>query len=106
MKRLYSFILLLLIVQAASAQGKQFSVCALNVDGLPKKVATYDVNPDGPGSEGTRKISAYLAGKGYDFIAVSEDFNYNGSLLSCLEGYNSGTCPTTGAPTAGTKPVP
>jgi len=91
MKRLYTFVLLLLIVQAASAQGKQFSVCALNVDGLPKKVATYDVNPDGPGSEGTRKISAYLAGKGYDFIAVSEDFNYNGSLLSCLEGYNSGT---------------
>ena len=61
-----------------------FSVAALNVDGLPNKIATIDLNPDGPGSEGTKKISRYLAAKGYDLIGVSEDFNYHGSLISSL----------------------
>lgn len=77
--------------QTVSAEGETFTVCALNVDGLPKKILTIDVNPDGPGSEGTRLISSYLAGKNYDLIGLSEDFNYHSSLLSCLENYNSGT---------------
>ena len=51
-----------------------FTAVALNVDGLPNKIATYDLNPDGPGRNGTLKISQYLASKGYDFIGCSEDF--------------------------------
>lgn len=65
-----------------------FTVAALNVDGLPKEinyiVGKYELNPDGPGSEGTTKISRYLASKSYDLIGCSEDFNYNGSLMESL----------------------
>ena len=68
-----------------------FTAVALNVDGLPNKIANYDLNPDGPGRDGTLKISQYLASKGYDFIGCSEDFNYNGALMESLDGYSCGT---------------
>ena len=69
-----------------------FTAVALNVDGLPQKVAFVTINEDGPGSDGTKLISQYLAGKRYDFIGVSEDFNYHGSLMTALSNeYNSGT---------------
>lgn len=68
-----------------------FTAAALNVDGLPQRIATIELNADGPGSEGTKKISQYLAAKGYDIIGVSEDFNYHGSLMGDLEGYSSGS---------------
>ncbi len=69
-----------------------FTATALNVDGLPQKVAFVTINEDGPGSDGTKLISKYLKGKGYDFIGVSEDFNYHGSLMSELDGeYDCGT---------------
>ena len=61
-----------------------FTAVALNVDGLPNKIASIDLNPDGPGADGTRKISRYLASKNYDFIGCSEDFNYNGPLMESL----------------------
>ena len=70
--------------QTAEAQttvSTTFKVCALNVDGLPQKILTYDLNPDGPGSDGTKKIGQYIAKSGIDVIGLSEDFNYNGSLL-------------------------
>lgn len=69
-----------------------FTCVALNVDGLPNRIATVDLNPDGPGSDGTKKISRYLASKDYDFIGCSEDFNYNGSLMESLnDRYSCGT---------------
>lgn len=69
-----------------------FNAVALNVDGLPQKIAFFNLNEDGPGSEGTKLISQYLARKGYDLIGVSEDFNYHGSLMSALTNdYSSGT---------------
>lgn len=69
-----------------------FSAVALNVDGLPNTVAGITVNEDGPGSKGTKKISSYLAAKGYDMIGCSEDFNYNGSLMESLSAnYTCGT---------------
>lgn len=70
---------------------KTFTVCALNVDGLPQSVAGYELNADGPGAEGTKLISRYLSRKGYDILGVSEDFNYNGSLMESLGGYSCGT---------------
>ena len=68
-----------------------FTAVALNVDGLPNTVAGISLNPDGPGSDGTKKISRYLAAKGYDVIGTSEDFNYHRSLMESLSGYSSGT---------------
>ncbi|MBQ1759239.1 MAG: hypothetical protein IIZ94_06125, partial [Prevotella sp.] len=73
-------------------ESEEFTAVALNVDGLPQRVATISLNPDGPGSDGTKKISRYLASKGYDFIGCSEDFNYHGSLMQSLEdNYYCGT---------------
>ena len=70
----------------------EFTAVALNVDGLPQKIlGVITINEDGPGSDGTKLISQYLASKGYDFIGVSEDFNYHGSLMSELGNYASGT---------------
>lgn len=79
----------LAISLANTLQEGTFTAVALNVDGLPKEikygVGKYELNPDGPGADGTRKISQYLASKNYDFIGCSEDFNYNGSLMESLE---------------------
>ena len=69
-----------------------FTAVALNVDGLPNKIATISLNPDGPGADGTKLISRYLASKDYDIIGCSEDFNYNGSLMESLnDRYSCGT---------------
>lgn len=69
-----------------------FKVAALNVDGLPKKIATVEINPDGKEAEGATAIGQKLATMGYDVIAVSEDFDFNESLASPLAGvYESGT---------------
>ena len=70
----------------------ELTAVALNVDGLPNKILTYTLNEDGPGEEGTKKISRYLAAKGYDIIGCSEDFNYNGALMESLkENYSCGS---------------
>lgn len=62
-----------------------FTACALNVDGLPQQVLyVIDINPTGPGSDGTKKISTYLSNKAYDIMAFSEDFNYHSELTSQL----------------------
>ena len=81
--------------ERALQQGS-FTATALNVDGLPQTVnyvvGKYELNPDGPGEDGTKKISKFLSGKNYDFIGCSEDFNYNGSLMSELnDRYSCGT---------------
>lgn len=86
----------LCITPARTLQEGTFTAVALNVDGLPQSinlgVTSIDLNPDGPGADGTLKISQYLASKGYDFIGCSEDFNYNGSLMESLKDrYDCGT---------------
>lgn len=68
-----------------------FTCAALNVDGLPAKVSFVNVNPNGPQSEGTKKISQAAANAGWDFFAVSEDFNFDTELNSALGEYNHGT---------------
>ena len=75
-----------------SKEEASFTAAALNVDGLPQKILGFiTVNEDGPGSDGTKLISKYLKKKGYDFIGVSEDFNYHGSLMSEIDDdYASG----------------
>lgn len=66
-------------------QGK-FTCAALNVDGLPSVI-----NSDGPGSDGTKTIGNLMNGIGYDFIAVSEDFEYHDELANGMTNYNMGT---------------
>ena len=66
-------------------QGK-FTCAALNVDGLPQLI-----NSEGPGSEGTQTLGNIMNGLGYDFIAVSEDFEYHNDLVSGMNNYNIGT---------------
>lgn len=68
-----------------AVQGK-FTCAALNVDGLLSLI-----NPDGPGSNGTKTISNIMNGIGYDFIAVSEDFEYHDELANGMTNYNMGT---------------
>ncbi|MBQ9163735.1 MAG: hypothetical protein IJ163_03055 [Bacteroidaceae bacterium] len=74
---------------------KNFTVCALNVDGLPQRILTLNLNEDGPGEEGTKLISQYLASKGYDILGFSEDFNYDGSLRRYMTDYSYGTIRST-----------
>lgn len=86
----------LVIMPYRNVEEGTFTAVALNVDGLPKEInyvfGKYELNPDGPGTEGTLKISQYLASKNYDFIGCSEDFNYNGSLMEYLKDqYSCGT---------------
>ena len=68
-----------------------FSVCSLNVDGLPESILFVTLNTDGPQAAGTRLISQYLAQNGYDLIGVQEDFNFDDELKSSLGNYGSGT---------------
>lgn len=81
--------------QTTMAQGNDnltFTVCALNVDGLPTNILGIPTNPDGKGAEGAKAIGSYLHDKGYDIVALSEDFNYHENLVSTLgNDYNVGT---------------
>lgn len=90
MKKLFA-IMAVLAATAAHADEHQFTAASLNVDGLPASIATVNINPDGPGSAGTTLMSQVLASKGYDILAVSEDFNFDSELMSSLSGtYNCG----------------
>ena len=73
-----------------------FTAATLNVDGLPLTlsfpiVGDKDINPDGPGTDGTKLISSYIANKQIDVVAFQEDFNYNTELKSSMGGYSFGT---------------
>ena len=66
----------------------RFTCATLNVDGLP---SIPIINNDGPGSDGTAEIGRILNGLGYDFIAVSEDFEYHNQLANAMGNYKAGT---------------
>lgn len=66
-------------------QGR-FTCAALNVDGLPTSI-----NSGGPGADGTAELGRIMNGLGYDFIAVSEDFDYHDELAGAMSDYNVGT---------------
>lgn len=79
-------------VAQTTAQKQTFTVCPLNVDGLPATIFGVSVNPDGPGADGTKKIGEYLSQKGIDILGFSEDFTYNDELTSTLgTGYTVST---------------
>ena len=91
MKRiLICLFVLSLCLPDAIAGEDVFTVASLNVDGLPTYIGNIHINPYGPGGE-TVRVSQFLARKGYDFIGVQEDFNYDEELRSALEPeYSSG----------------
>lgn len=58
-----------------------FTICTLNVDGLP----AYDfVNDDGSDTKYNPVISRYLADHHFDFIGVQENFDFDQELGRCL----------------------
>ena len=69
----------------------QFTCATYNVDGLPKKIAFVTVNPDGPGTEGTKKMAAKITADNWDFFGVSEDFTNHSTLVSGLPEFTFGT---------------
>ena len=68
----------------------QFTCATYNVDGLPKKISLFTINGDGPGADGTKKISAKIAQQNWDFVGFSEDFEYHSNLTSSLSNYQWG----------------
>lgn len=68
-----------------------FTCATLNVDGLPEKISLVSINGDGPGASGTTSIGQVVQSLGWDFMAVSEDFEYHSQLAAALTGYNAGT---------------
>lgn len=78
------------------AQSTDFTVASLNVDGMPNKVSvlgvTVTLNPDAQESAGATNIGNGIARQGWDFIALSEDFNFHEDLMKPISNYyNSGT---------------
>lgn len=87
--RIYSIIGALVlawcVASGASAQEKStFTLMSLNVDGLPGKIFVFNVNPDGPKSAGSERVSEYLAKKDCDILCLQEDFNYRWEIWSRL----------------------
>ncbi len=71
---------------------KTFTVCPLNVDGLPTEILGFQINPDGKGADGATDIGNYLKAKGIDVLTFSEDFNYHTNLIAPLtDTYSVGT---------------
>ena len=69
-----------------------FTCATLNVDGLLNINYVFGhLNPDGPGASGTTKMGQIVNSLGWDFLAVSEDFEYNDELVSAMTRYESGT---------------
>ena len=68
-----------------TVNAEEFTITTLNVDGLPQKVLSVSVNPDGPGETYTPLIGKFLTANGSDFIVVQENFNFNAQLCSILE---------------------
>ncbi len=63
-----------------------FTCATLNVDGLPS-----GINSDGPGKQGTITLGNKANSLGWDFLAVSEDFEYHAQLAAAMSNYNAGT---------------
>ena len=47
----------------------------------------YELNADGPGSNGTKAISQKIATSGWDIVTFQENFTYNSELESAMKQY-------------------
>ena len=89
--RLYKILALLLTVhyslfisEAQAQTPSTFSVATLNVDGLPGRIAFFNLNSEGPQMMGSLRISKYLADKNCDILCLQENFNYHLEIWSQL----------------------
>lgn len=89
-----SFALITLLAPNSSFAQRSYSFNAttLNVDGLPNKIGVFDVNSDGKEEEGAKAIGNETRTKGWDIVAMSEDFNFHDYLIAPISDlYYAGT---------------
>lgn len=89
-----SFALMTLLAQnsAFAQRSYSFNATTLNVDGLPNKILGINVNPDGKEEEGAKAIGNETRTKGWDIVAMSEDFNFHDYLIAPISDlYYAGT---------------
>ena len=67
-----------------------FTCATLNVDGLPQTINLIPINKEGPGADGTTKIGQAVNNLDWDFLAVSEDFEYHTQLAAAMTNYEAG----------------
>lgn len=84
MKRriLLSCIALSAMLSAMAQRHYTFNAVALNVDGLPKKIASIEINPDGKEAAGATTLCNKIANSGWDIVGFSEDFNFHNELTA------------------------
>ena len=68
-----------------------FTCATLNVDGLPQTIGLIPINKNGPGADGTTKIGQAVNNQDWNFLAVSEDFEYHTQLATAMSNYKAGT---------------
>ena len=89
-----SFALMTLLApnSAFAQRSYSFNATTLNVDGLPRTILGYNVNSDGKEEEGAKAIGNETRTKGWDIVAMSEDFNFHDYLIAPISDlYNVGT---------------
>lgn len=65
-----------------------FNAVSLNVDGLPTQLGIIQINPDGSGATGAKKLAACLINENWDIIGLQEDFNYHNDFYTgAITGY-------------------
>lgn len=67
---------------AMAQRSYTFNAVALNVDGLPKEILTFSINPDGKEEAGATELCGILANSGWDIVGFSEDFNFHDELTA------------------------
>ena len=84
MKRvqLFAITLCMAITSVFAQRSYNFNAAALNVDGLPNKILTFEINPDGKEAAGATALCGVLANSGWDFVGFSEDFNFHSELTA------------------------
>ena len=70
------------MLSAMAERHYTFNAVALNVDGLPKEIASIEINPDAQEVTGATNLCNKLANSGWDFIGLSEDFNFHDYIVA------------------------
>ena len=89
-----SFALMTLLApnSAFAQRSYSFNATTLNVDGLPRTILGINVNSDGKEEEGAKAIGNETRTKGWDIVAMSEDFNFHDYLIAPISDlYYAGT---------------
>lgn len=79
-----SFALMTLLApnSAFAQRSYSFNATTLNVDGLPRTILGQEINQDAKEEEGAKAIGNETRTKGWDIVAMSEDFNFHDYLIA------------------------